>query len=115
MCIEYGRYPAVMIGYAPSHSFVDKQGMIACTGMYPLGQPRERQNPTLPRFFSPEHRSKNCNEKKVIFGRPQSRLASSRWDCVGRGWALYPKSSAHSKDEDSPQPLVAESGIADIR
>ncbi len=26
---EYGRYPAAMMGYVPSDSLVDKQGMIA--------------------------------------------------------------------------------------
>jgi hypothetical protein len=29
LSIEYGRYPAAMISYAPSDSLVDKQGMIA--------------------------------------------------------------------------------------
>jgi hypothetical protein len=67
--IEYGRYPAAMIGYAPSDSL-----MIGTynTGICPLWAPSANAKSTVPRFFSLEHRFHYCQNNTYSY------FASSR-------------------------------------
>jgi hypothetical protein len=84
-----------MISYAPSDSLVDEQGMISqeCT----LWDSPGKRKTDIASFISPEHRSNNCN-KNCIFGRPYSRLTSSR----GVGSGALPKSDRTQKGEGQP-------------
>jgi hypothetical protein len=86
-CIEYGRYPAAMISYAPSDSLVDKQGKIAkkiAQEFYPLGHPPANAKPIFCLvFFSTKHGSNNSNMNVFSDGPtvvPRPRVLGS---CVG--------------------------------
>src|SRR5258708_13613205 len=82
--MEYGRYPAAMIGYV----------LYALAGNYPTVT---LSTNATSRFFSPAHRSSSCNDSAFSFRTHLQLFASSRRGRVG--YLTNPKATAHRKGE----------------
>src|SRR6266403_1280808 len=122
--IEYGRYPAAMIDYV-SFELPRRQVGHDSTGNRAESADTfgKGAKSAAPRFFSPEHRTNNINQKKCIFVSAfsfRTLLQSSRVLALRSCRAFYQKAIAHRRVEgQAAQPPVAAgasgSGCADIR